>query len=78
MGPLRKGRKRLKEYFEEDKSKPLGISSGLYLNQAPQHLLSMMPIVSRTQALDETFERQTPASSSFEFETFGNFRIISS
>ena len=30
MGPHRKGRKRLKEYFEEeDKSKPLGISSAL-------------------------------------------------
>ena len=81
MGPHRKSRKRLEEYFEEDEFKPLEISSTLQsisiakrnLNQAPQHLLSMMPIVSRTQALDETFERQTPTSSSF-----GNFRIIPS
>ena len=41
---------------------------------ADARLAGINGTVSRTQALDETFERQTPASPSFELETIGNFR----
>ena len=79
MGPHRKNRKKLEEYFEEvDKPKSHEISSALQsnsLNSKKKFQFSSENrsastfydgyceiSVSRTQALDETFERQTPDS----------------
>ena len=79
MGPHRKSRKKLEEYFEEeDKPKSHEISSALQSNSLNSKKKSQFASenrsastfydgyceisVSRTQALDETFERQTPDS----------------
>ena len=73
----------MKNIFEEDKSKLLEILSALQsisLNSkkksqpgspASTFYDAYCEIsVSRTQALDETYERQTPAFSGYEFETW--------
>ena len=80
MGPHRKSRKKLEEYFEEEEDKPKSheISSALQSNSLNSKKKSQFSSenrsastfydgyceisVSRTQALDETFERQTPDS----------------
>ena len=67
IGPHRKSRKRLEEYFEKDEPNTFELPSALQSNS----LYSK-----RTQDLDETFKRQSPAPSAFEHEPIENSRIF--
>ena len=64
--PHRKCRKRLEEYLEKDEPNTFELPSDLQSNS----LYSK-----RTQDLDETFKRQSPAPSAFEHEPIENSRI---
>ena len=66
MGPHRKSRKRLEEFFKKDEPNTLELPSALQSN-----LLHSK----RTQDLDQTFKRQSPAPSAFEHESIKNSRM---